>query len=143
MEIAIKKIEPNAKAPTYAYGTDAGMDLYAFWKTVIPAKSREVVSTGIAVAIPRSYAGLIWDKSGIAVKQGLKVMGGVIDSGYRGEVLVCLLNTTDEDIVIEAHQKIAQMLIQPVINANIIISEELPEAEDERGDKGFGSSGLK
>lgn len=142
MKIAIQKIDPTAQIPTYAHGTDAGMDLYASTKTVIPANNKGVISTGIAIAIPRLYVGLIWDKSGIAVNQGLKVMGGVIDAGYRGEILVCLLNTTDKDVVIRAHQKIAQMLIQPVVRPVIEVTSELPEAEDERGKGSFGSSGL-
>lgn len=148
MKISIKKTDPNAKVPTYAHGTDAGMDLYYSTEgdesIVIHPGARAVVNTGIAFAIPRGYVGLIWDKSGIASKTGLKVMGGVIDAGYRGEVMVCLLNTSTDLVVIEPYQKIAQILIQPVMHPHIeIVEGELPAAEDERGEGGFGSTGLK
>lgn len=144
MQIAIKKLTDTAKVPSYAHGTDAGMDLYYNGEdTVIDAGARVLLSTGIAMAIPRLCVGLIWDKSGIAVKQGLKVMGGVVDAGYRGEVMVALLNTSTEPVTITSGQKIAQMLIQPVVNPHIeTVDGDLPAAEDERGDGGFGSTGL-
>lgn len=147
MKIAIKKLFDDSKVPTYAHGTDAGMDLYyrGDGDVAIEPGARALLSTGIAIAIPRLYAGLIWDKSGIAVKQGLKVMGGVIDAGYRGEVMVCLLNTSDSIVVIPNGNKIAQMLVQPIVVPHIETVEvdgELPPAEDERGTDGFGSTGL-
>jgi len=148
MKISIKKLDPNAKVPTYAHSTDAGMDLYYSTEgdesIVIAPGARAVVNTGLAFAIPSGYVGLIWDKSGIASKQGLKVMGGVIDSGYRGEVMVCLLNTSNDIVLIQPYQKIAQILIQPVVNPHIeIVEGDLPDAEDNRGAGGFGSTGLK
>lgn len=147
MKITFKQLYADSKVPTYAYGTDAGMDLYCYNDngnaSVLTPGARGVFSVGIAVAIPRQYVGLIWDKSGIAANQGLKVMGGVIDAGYRGEVLVCLLNTSDDIVSIEHGQKIAQMLIQPVVTPHIeTVVGELPTAEDERGEAGFGSTGL-
>lgn len=144
MKIAIKKLDAEAKVPSYAHGTDAGMDLYYFGEDVVlGAGARGVFATGIAIAIPRQYVGLIWDKSGIAASAGIKVMGGVIDAGYRGEIKVCLLNTTNVPYVISSGNKVAQMLIQPVVNPHIeIVDGDLPAAEDERGDGGFGSTGL-
>lgn len=147
MQIAFKKLRPDAKIPGYAYGNDAGMDLYYAGDTdvTINARQRTVLGTGIAMAIPRLNVGLIWDKSGIAVTQGLKVMGGVIDAGYRGEIMVCLLNTTAQDVVIQPGQKIAQMIIQPIHQPVIRVfadDAELPPAKDVRGTQGFGSSGL-
>lgn len=147
MKIGIKKLNLNAKIPSYAHGTDAGMDLYysteGVENIVIAPGARVVIETGIAMAIPPGYVGLIWDKSGIATKQGLKVLGGVVDAGYRGEVMVGLLNTSNDIVTIQPDQKIAQMLIQPVVHPHIeIVYGELPAAEDERGNGGFGSTGL-
>ena len=147
MQISIKKLNPNAKVPSYAHGTDAGMDL--FYSTegmegiVVAPGARVIIPTGVAFAIPRLYVGLIWDKSGIAAKQGIKVMGGVIDAGYRGEVMVCLLNTSNDIVTIQPDQKVAQILIQPIVTPHIeIVDGDLPAAEDERGTGGFGSTGL-
>ena len=94
MELRIKKLHKDAKVPSYARPGDAGMDLYALFPVTIGAGERAIVSTGIAIAIPEGYVGLIWDKSGLSNTFGLKVVGGVIDAGYRGEVLVGILNTS-------------------------------------------------
>lgn len=144
MKIAIKKIHGDSKIPGFAHATDAGMDFYYDGEAVVlDAGARGVFATGIAVAIPRGYVGLIWDKSGIATKEGLKVLGGVVDAGYRGEVMVALLNTSNVPVTITNGRKLAQMLIQPVVTPHIeIVYGELPAAEDERGDGGFGSTGL-
>lgn len=144
MNVAIKKLHEDSKIPSYAHGTDAGMDLYYYGEDVVlDAGARGVFATGIAVAIPRLYVGLIWDKSGIATKEGLKVLGGVVDAGYRGEVMVALLNTSNIPVTISTGRKLAQMLIQPVCHPHIdVVDGELPAAEDERGEGGFGSTGL-
>jgi len=89
LDIRIKKVEKDAKVPDQPYEGDAGFDLYARELTVIKPTEKAAIGTGIAMAIPRGYVGLIWDKSGKAIKCGLKTLGGVIDSGYRGEVIVC------------------------------------------------------
>ncbi|MCK5026890.1 MAG: dUTP diphosphatase, partial [Candidatus Pacebacteria bacterium] len=94
---------------------------------------------GIAMEIPEGYVGLIWDKSGLAIKQGLKVLGGVIDSGYRGEVMVGMINLTNKTYTIAEGHKVAQMIIQKTEMVEIEEVEELSDAQ--RGDKGFGSSG--
>jgi dUTP pyrophosphatase len=144
MKVSIKKIHGNSKVPGYAHGTDAGIDLYYYGDDVMLAPgARGVFATGIAIAIPRLYVGLIWDKSGVATKEGLKVLGGVVDAGYRGEVMVALLNTSSETVLLTRGRKLAQMLIQPVMHPHIeIVDGELPAAEDERGEGGFGSTGL-
>lgn len=139
MQLPIKKLVPEAKLPTYAHATDAGMDLYALETTTILAGARGLIKTGIAVAIPAGYVGLFWDKSGLSNKHGLKVVGGVIDAGYRGELLVGLLNTSTEDFKFEAGQKVAQMLIQKVEYPEIIEVSELSDTV--RGEGAFGSSG--
>lgn len=140
MEVSCKRLSSTATLPTYAHTTDAGMDLYADVMIQIEPQQRALVKTGIAMAIPDGYVGLVWDKSGIATKAGVTTLAGVIDSGYRGEVLIALLNTGAEPYVIQVGQKIAQLLIQPVVQARLIATTTLPEAD--RGANGFGSTGV-
>ena len=116
------------------------MDLYALFPITIPPGERSVVSTGIAMAIPEGYVGLIWDKSGLSNKFGLKVIGGVIDAGYRGEVLVGILNTSKESYTYNAGDKIAQLLLQAVVQPELVVVEELDKTV--RGDGRFGSTGV-
>lgn len=116
------------------------MDLYASETIIIPPQQRVIVPTGIAMAIPKGSAGLIWDKSGIASRHGLKTMAGVIDSGYRGEVRILIHNLSSEPYTVKAGTKIAQMLIQPIEQKKIIEVERLDETE--RGKGGFGSTGV-
>jgi dUTP pyrophosphatase len=139
MELSIKKLHPSAKLPSYAHESDAGMDLYALEDTVVAAKKRVLIATGIAVAIPDGYVGLFWDKSGLANKHGLTVLGGVIDAGYRGELLVGLFNTSDTDYTFQAGDKVTQMLIQPVLQPTLVEVTELNDTL--RGEGGFGSTG--
>ncbi len=140
MQLEIKKLHPDAKVPTYAHPGDAGMDLYALFPITIPPGERAVVSTGIAMAIPAGHVGLIWDKSGLSNKFGLKVVGGVIDAAYRGEVLVGILNTSKESYTYNAGDKIAQMLIQAVLQPELIPVDELDSTD--RGEGRFGSTGV-
>lgn len=141
MVIKIKRLCEEAIIPKYATRGDAGMDFYANETITIRSQERKLISTGIAIAIPLGYVGLIWDKSGIATKQGLKTMAGVIDSGYRGEIKILVHNLSNETHIIEAGKKIAQMLIQPVEQREVIEVTEL-DNNTERGDGGFGSTGL-
>ena len=139
MELAIKKLHPAAQLPSFAHATDAGLDLVCVEEVVLAPGGRMGIRTGLALAIPDGYVGLVWDKSGLSFKQGLKTLGGVIDSGYRGEVMVGIINLGDAPYTIEAGQKIAQLLIQKIEQPRIIEVTELPESD--RGAKGFGSSG--
>jgi dUTP pyrophosphatase len=141
MKIQIKKLNSDAIIPQYAHAHDAGMDLYACESMVIKAGERGVVPTGIAMAIPSGYVGLIWDKSGMAAKFGLKTMAGVIDAGYRGEVKIVMHNLSSADYTVKAGEKIAQMLIQPVLQMPLVEVESLDDTS--RGVGGFGSTGLK
>jgi len=140
MTIKIKKLHPQAILPKYACANDAGMDFYSLENEIINPGERKLIPTGIAMAIPPGYVGLIWDKSGIASKHGIKTMGGVIDSGYRGEIRIVLHNLSNQPFPIEKGMKIAQMLIQPVEQKKIVEVEELDETS--RGEGGFGSTGL-
>ncbi len=141
MEIKIKKLNEHAKIPLYAHKTDAGADLFSLEDVDIMPRTRALIPTGIAMEIPEGYVGLIWDKSGIAVKSGVTTLAGVVDSGYRGEVKVALFNTSDESYKIEKGHKIAQILFQKVESPEFTEVDELAEAD--RGESGFGSTGIK
>lgn len=141
MTLKIKKLFSDAKLPSYAHPDDAGMDLYSNQTIIIKPNERQTISTGISMAIPSGYVGLIWDKSGIAHNHGLKTMGGVIDSSYRGEIKIVVHNLSSQSYTVEKGSKIAQMLIQPVEQKKIVEVEELDDTS--RGEKGFGSSGMR
>ncbi|MBP9763128.1 MAG: dUTP diphosphatase [Candidatus Pacebacteria bacterium] len=139
MQIKFKKLNENAIAPKYAYKFDAGMDLFCLEDVSIAPNERVQISTGIAMEIPEKYVGLIWDKSGLSHKSGLKTVGGVVDSQYRGEIKVGMINLSGDVFKFEAGQKIAQMLIQKVKQIDLIESAELSDTD--RGEGGFGSTG--
>ena len=139
MKIKIKKLDKDAKLFSYAHEGDAGLDIYSLEDKTIKAGTREIIRTGIALALEPGYVGLVWDKSGLAAKHGIKTMGGVMDSGYRGEYKVIVYNTSEEDYEIKKHDKIAQLLIQPIIQAKIEETQSLDETS--RGEGGFGSTG--
>lgn len=139
MKLLIKKLHPDAKVPTFAHATDAGLDLCAVEPVTLAPGERKSIATGIAMAIPEGYVGLVWDKSGIAHKGGLKTLGGVIDAGYRGEIFVGLHNLADVPYTFELGNKVAQILIQKIEQPELVEVDELPEAD--RGEKAFGSTG--
>lgn len=140
MKLQVKKLDPRAKLPTYEHTGDAGLDFYALDDFTVPAGERKPgIRTGVAVAIPEGYVGLFWDKSGLAAKHGLKVMAGVIDEGYRGELLLTLLNTSEVDYHFKAGEKVMQMLIQKVERVEVAEVDQLSETP--RGQGGFGSTG--
>ncbi|MFZ2970317.1 MAG: dUTP diphosphatase [Minisyncoccia bacterium] len=142
LEIKIMKIREDARIPEYAHMGDAGLDFFCNEDDYeLRPMERKGFSTGIKMAIPQGYVGLIWDKSGIAFKYGLKTMAGVIDSTYRGEVVIVVINLSDKNYIVEKHAKLAQMLIKKVESAKITINEDLEETS--RGENGFGSTGAK
>lgn len=125
--------------PSYAHPGDAGLDLYAAETTTVAPGQNVAVPTGVAMEIPDGYVGLIWDKSGLAIKNRLKTLGGVVDSGYRGEVLVGMINLSSEPYTFEKRHKVAQMVIQKKEDVRV---EEVDELSDTvRGTGGFGSTG--
>ncbi len=139
MRIKIKKLHPKAHIPKHAHNNDAGMDLYAIDAFEMEPGERKSIPLGLAIEIPNGFVGLIWDKSGLSHKYGIKTFGGVIDSGYRGEIHAGLMNLSDKFFHFEKGQKIAQLLIQKVENINF---EEVLELTDtDRGKGGFGSTG--
>tara|TARA_B110000438_G_scaffold292916_1_gene331961 strand:+ start:184 stop:639 length:456 start_codon:yes stop_codon:yes gene_type:complete len=125
--------------PQYAHKGDAGADLKAVETKIIPPRSRELVATGISLELPVGYAGLIWPRSGSAVKLGLDCGAGVIDSHYRGEIKVLLFNHSDNEICIQSGDRIAQLIIQKVETVKFIASNQLNETA--RNTAGFGSTG--
>jgi dUTP pyrophosphatase len=139
MQLQIKKVHPDAKLPAFAHATDAGMDLYTTSDIEIQPGELASIPTGIAFAVPVGHVGLIWDKSGIAIKRGLKTLGGVIDAGYRGEVFVGLLNTGTEAQSFSVGDKVTQILIQKIEQPEILEVADLDETP--RGEGGFGSTG--
>lgn len=140
MKLLVKTLHPDAKVPAFAHPGDAGLDLFSVQDMVIRPGERASVPTGIAIAMPEGYAGLIWDKSGPSHKFGIKTLGGVVDSGYRGEYLVGLINLSQEDFVIRSGQKVAQLLIQAVEHPEIEAIDNLDDTS--RGAGGFGSTGV-
>ena len=126
--------------PERAYAGDAGLDLAACERIELSPGERAVVPTGLAVAIPDGYAGFVQPRSGLAASHGIGVVNspGLIDSGYRGEIRVVLLNTGREPFSVEAGMRIAQLVIAPVASVRLVEVEELPPSE--RGERGFGSS---
>ncbi len=140
MNIQVKKLHPDAKIPNFAHPGDAGMDLYSVADMTLKPGERASIPTGIAIALPEGYVSLVWDKSGVSHKNGIKTLGGVLDSGYRGEYLIGLVNLSQEDFEIKVGQKIAQLLIQKVEHPEVEEVAELDETA--RGDGRFGSTGV-
>lgn len=138
MDLRIQLLRNDLTPPRYAHGTDAGLDLYLPDDLHLAPHERTTVELGFSVALPAGTVGLIRDKSSWPSKKGLTLLGGVIDEGYRGEVKVILLNTTDEPIEIPAGSPIAQFLIVPIHHPTVRIVDELNETA--RGSGGFGST---
>jgi len=140
IEIKFKKLKGDTKLPKYAHEGDAGMDIFSNEDCTIEPKTRYLVSTGWSLELPKGYVSFIKDKSGVAYNGGLIHMAGVIEYTYRGEYKVLLYNTSNEPYKIKKDEKIAQLVILPVVTAKITEVEELSETR--RGDGGFGSTGL-
>ena len=144
IKVHIKKLNDTgttgeSKIPTRANESDAGYDLYSTQKGVIAAKERKVIKTGIAIAIPPGYYGRVAPRSGLAVKKGIDVLAGVIDSGYRGEVGVVLQNLSNEDFYFSEGERIAQLILEQCNTISWVDVDELKDSE--RSDGGFGSTG--
>lgn len=141
--IKCKKLSENATVPTRAKAGDAGSDLYASEEAVVPAKRSAVIKTDIAVEIPYGHVGLVWSRSGLSINNGLEVGAGCIDAGYRGEVMVHLHNHSNNSFKFIKGNKIAQLLVVPVNLCNFeAIGPDEELSSSDRGDKGFGSTGL-
>ena len=144
IQVSIKRLDPSVELPAYAYQGDAGLDLRANESIRLKPFERAMVSTGLAIAIPDGYAGFVQPRSGLAIKRGLSIVNtpGLIDAHYRGELKIIAINLDPElDLVIERGERIAQLVIQEVPSVELVEVEEL-DATD-RGNGGFGSSGMK
>ena len=139
--LQVRRLLEDAVLPERAYAGDAGLDLAACERHELGPGERAAVGTGLAVAIPEGYAGFVQPRSGLAARHGLSVVNapGLIDSGYRGEIRVVLLNTDrSEPFVVEPGMRVAQLVVLAVPELEVAEVEELPESE--RGVRGFGSS---
>jgi dUTP pyrophosphatase len=141
VEVKIHRIDKTVDVPFYANQGDAAFDLRSAEERVLKPGEKHIVKTGLCVAIPSGYVGLIWDRSGLAAKHSMHCLAGVIDSGYRGEVGVVIKNLGDSDFLVEKNMRIAQMLIQPVASASLVEVDSLDDTERSSG--GFGSTGVK
>jgi dUTP pyrophosphatase len=142
VDFRVSRLEDGAALPTRAHEGDAGLDLYSCESAHIGPGERWSVGTGIAVEIPEGHAGLVLPRSGLARKHGIALVNspGLIDSGYRGEIRVLLLNTDPADTFqVEPGDRIAQLVIAPIVMAEPVEVEALTDSA--RGDGGFGSSG--
>ena len=144
-KINVKKLNANAKLPTYGSEFSAGADLYACLDeavTIMPGEA-VLIHTGLAMEIPVGFAGLIYARSGLATKKGLAPSNkvGVIDADYRGEIMVSLFNHSKEERVIENGERIAQLVVTPFLSCDFEEADELLETK--RGEGGFGSTGTK
>ncbi len=141
IELQVLRLRDDATVPERAYAGDAGLDLATCERVELAPGERGVVSTGLALAIPPGYAGFVQPRSGLAAREGIAVVNspGLIDSGYRGEVQVVLLNTDRErTFVAEPGERIAQLVVLPVPELSLREVDTLPTSE--RGARGFGSS---
>jgi dUTP pyrophosphatase len=137
--LEMTRLDPAATLPTRAHEDDAGLDLYALKTIEVPPSEGRLVPTGVSLAVPRGCVGLIMDRSSMA-RKGFKTAGGVIDAGYRGEIGVVLWNISKEPLSVEKGNRIAQLLVVPILVPKIVEKSELTETV--RGEKGFGSSGV-
>ncbi|ANE22696.1 deoxyuridine 5'-triphosphate nucleotidohydrolase [Denitrobacterium detoxificans] len=144
LTLPVKVVNDNAVLPETAYEGDAGIDLRSVEDITLQPFERALIHTGICVAIPEGYAGFVLPRSGSAIKQGLSLVNapGLIDSGYRGELMCIAINLdANEPIHVKVGDRIAQLVIMGVENVSLLVQDELSETQ--RGEGGFGSSGVK
>ncbi len=145
MRVPFRRLRPEAQKPTRAHVGDAGYDLRSVEEVSLPPGGRALVRTGISVAIPEGYAGFVLPRSGLAMRHGVAPVNtpGLIDSGYRGEIMVPLINhDREETFEVEIGMRIAQLLLVRAAEAYFVSVELLEESADGRGEGGFGSSGF-
>jgi len=142
MTVGFKRIHPDAVLPAYAHASDAGMDLRSVDDVVVPPGGRALVHTGLVMALPPMHEGQVRPRSGLALKHGVTVLNtpGTIDAGYRGEVGVILANFGDAAFPVKKGDKIAQLVVAPVLQPSV---EEIDVVDEtDRGAGGFGSTGV-
>jgi len=139
--IHVKRLDASVALPAYAREDDAGLDLHAAHDAQLAPTARALVGTGLAIAIPPGFVGLVLPRSGLALTRGVTVLNapGLVDAGYRGELKVLLVNHGDQPVTVRRGERVAQLVIQRVERAELIEVSELPASE--RGAGGFGSTG--
>ena len=140
MDLKIHRLDKSVDLPSYAKKGDAALDIRSSEEYTLKPNERYTFKTGLKLEIPEGYAGLVWDKSGVAHNFGVHCLAGVIDSSYRGELMIVLFNTSKEDFSVRKNMKIAQLLIQKVETVDVVDAESLKETI--RGEARFGSTGL-
>ncbi len=143
VRLPVRRLDPDVSLPRYANPGDAGLDLASAEDRVVQPGERVAVSTGLAVAVPEGWVGLVHPRSGLALRSGLTVVNapGTVDAGYRGELKVLLVNLGDEPVTIGRGDRVAQLLLQEVGVAEVVEVDELDETQ--RGAGGFGSTGTR
>ncbi|MFW0108014.1 dUTP diphosphatase [Rothia sp. P7181] len=144
IDIPLKMLDEGIPAPSYAHDGDAGADLRSTIDAVLAPGERKMIPTGVSLALPDGYVALVHPRSGLAARHGITIVNapGTVDSGYRGEIIVCLLNTDQhEAFTINRGDRIAQMVIQRFEKAHFMMVNELPSSE--RAEAGFGSTGVR
>lgn len=140
--IKIKRVHPDAKVPKYEHAGDSGADLYSVMEYTLKSMERYAVPTGLTVEIPVGYEIQVRPKSGLALSHGITLLNtpGTVDAGYRGEIKVILINLGQDNYLIKKGQKIAQLVVAPVVRAEFTEAETLSDSS--RGEGGFGSTGI-
>lgn len=139
--LKIKKMNEDAIIPNFAHKGDAGMDLYSIEGVIIPPTESRLIKTGISIALPKNTEAQVRPRSGLALKYSVTVLNtpGTIDEGYRGEIGIILINHGKEEFIVTKNMKIAQMVVKPIYDINILEVNELNDTD--RGEGGFGSTG--
>ena len=139
--LKIKKMNEDATIPNFAHKGDAGMDLYSIEEVIIPPTESRLIKTGVSIALPKNTEAQIRPRSGLALKYSVTVLNtpGTIDEGYRGEIGIILINHGKEEFIVTKNMKIAQMVVKPIYDINILEVNELNDTD--RGEGGFGSTG--
>ncbi len=140
--LKVKKLNPEAKLPNFAHKGDAGMDVYSIEEAVIKSGETKLIKTGIAIELPEMTEAQMRPRSGLALKNSITLLNspGTIDEGYRGEISIIMINHGKDDFKVEKHMKIAQVVVKPIYDIDILEVEELSDTA--RGEGGFGSTGL-
>ena len=142
VRVLLRRLDPGLPVPSYAHEGDAGADLYATVDVALAPGARAVVPTGVAVALPEGYAAFVHPRSGLAARHGVSIVNapGTVDAGYRGEILVVLVNTdTEQSVRFARGDRIAQLVVQRVERVEFAVVEDLPDSA--RGTGGHGSTG--
>ena len=140
MILQVQRLNTIAKLPTYGGAEAAGMDLYSVCGATLAPGQRALIKTGIAIAVPKGHYARVAPRSGLAFKNGIDVLAGVIDSDYRGEVGAILINHSDVDFVVNPGDRVAQLIIEKIEQPKVVEAFSLDESV--RGADGFGSTGV-